>query len=263
MAIEAVIFDWAGTTIDYGSRAPLLAFQQTFASFGVDLAEATIRRDMGMDKMAHIHQLLKDERVRTTLAGRLNQTSVDDLAVSIFAAFKRNLLAVLPTRAALKPGVRDLIAYLEANNIAYGTTSGYDADMIAALLPLVAAQGYHPQVNITAADTGIGRPDPAMNRLAMGRLNVHDPARTIIVGDTLNDIRAAQAAGANAVGVIEGANLLALGQDQWAALPTAERQALRLAARRQYAAAGADLIVDNARDLMKLMQSEAAVEVTE
>ncbi|MCG5036595.1 hypothetical protein T1K45_02480 [Lactiplantibacillus plantarum] len=28
MTIKAVIFDWAGTTIDYGSRAPIVAFQK-------------------------------------------------------------------------------------------------------------------------------------------------------------------------------------------------------------------------------------------
>jgi hypothetical protein len=29
-AVKAAVFDWAGTTIDYGSRAPLLAFLDMF-----------------------------------------------------------------------------------------------------------------------------------------------------------------------------------------------------------------------------------------
>ena len=31
--IEAVIFDWAGTTADYGSFAPVKAFMKAFSNF--------------------------------------------------------------------------------------------------------------------------------------------------------------------------------------------------------------------------------------
>lgn len=261
MAIEAVIFDWAGTTIDYGSRASLVAFQRTFASFGVTLTEAAIRRNMGMEQLAQVRRLLKDDTVRTAVAAHFGQISTDDLALSIFSALKRTLLAILPTCAKLKPGVGDLIAFLDANAIPYGTTSGGDPDLLSDLLVLAAPQGFRPRVNITVKDTGAGRPDPAMNRLAMAQLGVRHPARALILGDTLDDIRAAQATGANAVGVIEGSSLLALSQTQWQALTDQERQALRLKARREYAAAGADLIVNNARDLIRLMQSEATLAV--
>ena len=33
MAIEAVIFDWAGTTVDYGCFAPVQAFIEAFKEF--------------------------------------------------------------------------------------------------------------------------------------------------------------------------------------------------------------------------------------
>jgi len=29
-ALQAVVFDWAGTTVDFGSRAPILAFMALF-----------------------------------------------------------------------------------------------------------------------------------------------------------------------------------------------------------------------------------------
>ena len=34
MALRAVIFDWAGTMVDFGSRAPVEAFRTLFAEFG-------------------------------------------------------------------------------------------------------------------------------------------------------------------------------------------------------------------------------------
>ena len=33
--IQAVIFDWAGTVLDHGSRAPMAAFVEAFSRFGV------------------------------------------------------------------------------------------------------------------------------------------------------------------------------------------------------------------------------------
>ena len=33
--LEAVIFDWAGTTVDYGCFAPVQAFAEVFKAFGI------------------------------------------------------------------------------------------------------------------------------------------------------------------------------------------------------------------------------------
>ena len=40
MALRAVIFDWAGTMVDFGSRAPVEAFRTLFAEFGTEITEA-------------------------------------------------------------------------------------------------------------------------------------------------------------------------------------------------------------------------------
>ena len=32
---DAIIFDWAGTTVDYGSFAPVQAFIKAFEEFGI------------------------------------------------------------------------------------------------------------------------------------------------------------------------------------------------------------------------------------
>lgn len=261
MKTEAVIFNWVGTTIDDGSLAPLMAFQRTFARFGVTLAEHFIRRGMGLDDLAHLRQLLQDEVIRTAAAAYFAQPSTAPLTAQVQELYQRELVALLPTRAQLKPGVSELIAYLDANRIPYGTTSNYDSATIAALLSLVKAQGFQPRVSLTREDADSGLPDPAMDRLAMAQLGVQHPARAMIVGDTFDAIRAAQAAGANAVGVIEGGAALPLGKNEWAALNASERQAVRQQVRRAFASAGADMIVNNAWDLRRLLQSEATVTV--
>ena len=57
--IEAVIFDWAGTTVDYGSFAPVQAFVEAFQEFGIIPTVTEVREPMGMLKWNHIHTMMQ------------------------------------------------------------------------------------------------------------------------------------------------------------------------------------------------------------
>src|SRR5436190_14020266 len=63
MRIQAVIFDWAGTTVDHGSLAPVRAVTEVFRGRGVAVSDAEARRDMGIYKRDHIRNLLFDAAV--------------------------------------------------------------------------------------------------------------------------------------------------------------------------------------------------------
>ena len=54
MIPKAVVFDWAGTIMDFGSRAPVIALLQLFNAAGVPITEAEICSDMGLQKIDHI-----------------------------------------------------------------------------------------------------------------------------------------------------------------------------------------------------------------
>ena len=62
--LQAVIFDWAGTLVDFGSLAPTQIFVEAFASFGITITLAQARGPMGLSKWQHIHELLQDEGIR-------------------------------------------------------------------------------------------------------------------------------------------------------------------------------------------------------
>ena len=66
---KAVVFDWAGTTIDFGSFAPMGAFVETFAKFGVEVTIADARKPMGLPKRAHISQMLYEPHIGSRDAG--------------------------------------------------------------------------------------------------------------------------------------------------------------------------------------------------
>ena len=55
--VQAVIFDWAGTVVDYGSFAPTQVLMDAFAGFGVDVSLEEARQPMGLPKREHIRAL--------------------------------------------------------------------------------------------------------------------------------------------------------------------------------------------------------------
>ncbi|MGL4876645.1 MAG: phosphonoacetaldehyde hydrolase, partial [Paraclostridium dentum] len=56
--IEAVIFDWAGTTVDYGCFAPVRAFIEVFEEYGISPTIDETREPMGMLKWDHIKTMM-------------------------------------------------------------------------------------------------------------------------------------------------------------------------------------------------------------
>lgn len=71
--IEAVIFDWAGTTVDYGCFAPVQAFVEVFKHFGVEPTMEEVRAPMGMLKKDHIRTMLGMERIAECWRGSMGK----------------------------------------------------------------------------------------------------------------------------------------------------------------------------------------------
>ena len=67
--IGLVVFDWAGTTVDYGSSAPSEVFDRVFTAAGIRLSREEINRPMGMEKKAHIRQVRRLEKARARDGG--------------------------------------------------------------------------------------------------------------------------------------------------------------------------------------------------
>ena len=74
--VSCVVFDWAGTTVDFGCEAPVGAFMKAFGQEGLPVSEAEARGPMGLPKRDHVRELLKLERVSALFAEKL-RTCVD------------------------------------------------------------------------------------------------------------------------------------------------------------------------------------------
>jgi phosphonoacetaldehyde hydrolase len=67
MKIAAVVFDWAGTMVDFGSVAPVIAMQKAFQGEGLALEVDEVRADMGRAKRDHVRAILNMPRVNAAL----------------------------------------------------------------------------------------------------------------------------------------------------------------------------------------------------
>ena len=54
--LRCVVFDWAGTTVDFGCQAPVQAFVESFAAFGVPVTADEAREPMGMPMVQACHR---------------------------------------------------------------------------------------------------------------------------------------------------------------------------------------------------------------
>ncbi|RRG07001.1 MAG: 2-aminoethylphosphonate--pyruvate transaminase [Lactobacillus sp.] len=252
--IQAVVFDWAGTTIDYGSQAPIIAFKQAFAHFDIHIPTAEIRQDVGLDKLTHIKKMMANPAIQSKWVAKHPNIAVEDAITQIYQQFQQDIVAVLAETAQLKPGVKELVNYLDAQNIPYASTTGYTQSMLDRVLPLAAKQGYNPKANVTSEQTdGIGRPQADMLLHAIDRLGVPDARSVIKVGDTVNDILEGKASHAISIGVVDGGNLIGLSEGEFDELTIAEQNELRNKATDELEAAGADYVINAINDLIKLI----------
>jgi hypothetical protein len=84
--VKGVIFDFAGTIVDFGSCAPVAAFQECFRRGGVPITAAVARGPMGKNKRDHISEILYSPDVAAQWAkahgNAPSETDVDALYTS-------------------------------------------------------------------------------------------------------------------------------------------------------------------------------------
>jgi phosphonoacetaldehyde hydrolase len=243
--ITAVILDWAGTTVDHGSLAPVRTLQKLFASRGMPVTEEEARRDMGIHKKDHIRALL-----RAKMGAPHNEGEVEDL----FAAFIPMQMDCLAAYSAVISGVPAMVEVLRARGIKIGSTTGYTRPMLDLVLETAAAEGYQPDCALCPDDAGAGRPWPWMCYLNAIRLRTYPMHTMVKIGDTISDIEEGSNAGMWTIGIARTGNMIGLTAEEFAALPSAEQAARLDAARRQLTEAGAHYVADAVADCIPLVE---------
>jgi len=251
---DLVIFDWAGTMIDFGCQAPVAALIEAFAAEGVAIDEAAARRDMGVAKIDHVRGLLRMPSIAAAWSGR-HGAPPDERAVAVLLSRLEPLMREQAARAStLIPGARECFDRLRADGIRVASSTGYTRSMMQGVLPRAAEQGYVPEHMVCSGETPVGRPSPLMIYKACAELGIWPLARVVKVDDAEAGIAEGRTAGAFTVGVASG-NLIGLPLAVFQALPAFERAQRIATARTALLAAGADLAIGSVAELYPALES--------
>jgi phosphonoacetaldehyde hydrolase len=251
--LKAAIFDWAGTVIDFGSRAPMGAFVEAYRRFGVDISVAEARKPMGLPKRAHIAALMADAAIAARWAEAHGATPGEPEIDALYEVFVPLNTEVVADFRTLIPGAVEMANAVRARGMKLGSTTGYVRPIMERLLPLAAAQGYAPDNLVCAGDLADGRPTPLMMYQCFADLGVYPPAAVVKIDDTEPGILEGLAAGTWTVGVSISGNCVGLSAEEWAATEVEDQASLRAQAEATLLGVGAHFVIDSIADLLPVI----------
>lgn len=252
---EAVIFDWAGTTVDYGCFAPVQAFTEVFREAGINTTMEEVREPMGMRKWDHIRTMLEMPRIKAQWTEKYGKEPQDSDADKLYQKFEPALLSILDKFAEPNPYVIETVAKLKDMGIKIGSTTGYTDIMMEIVVPKAKELGYEPDCWFSPdATEGMGRPYPYMIFRNMQELKVTSAEHVIKVGDTVADIQEGKHAGVYTIGVVEGSSVLGLTKGEYEALPEEEKEKKLKNAERKFFEAGADAVIRDIRGIFEYIR---------
>jgi phosphonoacetaldehyde hydrolase len=254
---DLVIFDWAGTMVDFGCEAPVKALVEAFRAEGIVLDEALARRDMGKAKIDHVRSLLSYPQIGSEwrrLHGRVADANDADVLMARLGPLMREYAA---RASSLIPGAKQTFERLRAAGIRVASSTGYTREMMEPVLKRAAEQGYSPEHVVCSGETPVGRPSPLMIYKACAEIGVWPLSRVVKVDDAEAGIAEGKAAGAFTVGVTSG-NQVGLSYEAFHALAAAERASRVQAARVSLLAAGADIVIESVADLIPALTRDKA-----
>ncbi len=246
--LKAVICDWAGTIVDHGSCAPVVAIGRAFAEFGVDVQPSEIRGGMGRHKREHVAYVgalpAVAERWRERHGKGFGDADVD----RVYEHFLKLDTTVATEYSQVIPGAIEVFAEFRRRGLCIGTTSGYAGAVMRLVAEHAERQGLKPDCVLSSSDTSPGRPAPWMCYHLAERLGFWPMAAAVKIGDTPIDIEEGLNAGMWTIALARTGNLLGLSYDECQRL-SAEVLERRLGPiREQLAHAGAHFVVDSISD---------------
>jgi phosphonoacetaldehyde hydrolase len=248
--IEAVLLDWAGTTMDFGCMAPARVFVEVFKRKNVPITMEEARAPMGAHKRVHIQKISELDSVRARWRQTHGRPPNDDDVSAMFAEFVPLQVACLSEYSTLIPGTLEAIAALRRRSIKIGSTTGYLTEMMLVNQKDAKRQGYEPDATVCAGDVPAGRPYPYMCMLNVIKLGVSAVQACVKIDDTLPGVEEGLNAGMWTIGLAVSGNEVGMTLEEWKALPAAEQKVKRERATARIQQCGAHYTVDTIADIM-------------
>jgi len=251
--IKAVLLDWAGTTVDYGSRAPTQVFLEVFRRRGVEVTVEEARGPMGRAKHEHIAMVAALPRVAESWRQKHGTLPGKADLRAMYEEFLPLQQEILQRGSEVIPGIPRAISELRAQGIGIGSTTGYTRALMDIVIPIATAGGYSADVVVCSDEVTAGRPTPWMNVRAAEMLGAYPFHQIVVVDDTPVGIEAAKNAGMIAVGVTQTGNALGLSEAEVDRLPADSLQQRLQEIGREFLSVGADHLIRSVAELPSLL----------
>jgi phosphonoacetaldehyde hydrolase len=252
--IRAIVFDWAGTTVDHGSRAPVEVFVKIFERAGVEISPGEARGPMGRAKRDHLEAILSLPRVAAAWHKKYGRAPGVADVEQLYGDFLPLQAAVLEHHGDVIEGVPEVVSECKRRGIKIGATTGYTRSLMNIAAPAACAGGFEPDVIICADDVAGGRPAPWMIFRAAELLDVYPMPGIVVVDDTPVGIEAGLNAGAWTVAVTRTGNSLGLSAEEVARSDRAELAAKLDAAAESFRLVGAHHVIESVAELMTVLE---------
>jgi len=229
--LQAVILDWAGTVVDFGSFAPTQIFVEAFAEFGVQLSLAEARGPMGRGKWDHIRALCDIPAIGERYRAATGHLLTDADVTALYERFMPLQIEKIAEHSALIPGALETIARLREHGLKIGSCSGYPTVVMERVVVLAQRHGYVADHVVASDEVPRGRPSPAQALANVIALGLDDVAACVKVDDTCPGILEGRSAGMWTVALTCSGNALGLSHEEYRGLPPArlEQERQRIA----------------------------------
>ena len=251
--LQAIVFDWAGTTVDHGSRAPAIVFQEVFRRRGIDITEAQAREPMGMAKRDHIAAIAAMHDVSTAWSDKFGQPASNQDIDAMYADFLPLQKETLRQHCDVIAGVAEAVDHCRELGLKIGSSTGYTHELMEVVGQAARQQGYEPDCVLCAEDAPRGRPAPYLLFEAAKQLDVFPMWRIIKVDDTPVGIEAGRNAGCWTVGITLTGNCVGRSAEEVASLSVDERERLCEGAAKRLTDAGAHYTLSSVADMIDLI----------
>lgn len=190
--MRGMLFDIDGTLIDT-NPAHLEAWRRAFKRLGYEVPAERIGVEIGKGGDKLVPSILGNEADKRQGEGLRKAQKEEFLAIA-----KRQHFRVFPGlpelfRALKNRGIRTALATSSDDKQLDGTLTSAGMDLRSMA-----------DVVVTKSDAGASKPDPDVVEVAVEKLGHLSPAQCAMVGDTIYDAQACQAAGVAFIGVLSG-----------------------------------------------------------
>ncbi|NVN97089.1 phosphonoacetaldehyde hydrolase [Candidatus Nomurabacteria bacterium] len=252
--VKAVLLDWDGTIVDYGSNASVRAITELFRQRGVEVRMPLIRATMGTSHKCQLEAIADLDQVALQWEQIHGCYPTQRDVYTLYRELVPLQTDILSSYGKPIPGALETIKSLRGMGIKIGTTSAYTGELQRRFSAEAGRHGFEPDTSICPENVPSGRPQPWMCLKAAMELQIFPMEALVKIGDTVPDIEEGLNAGMWTVGIAKTGNEVGLTEEDLDQLTPVDRNTRIIKAREKLSRCGAHFVVDSLDEVPQIIE---------